>query len=359
MAYALKTRFWIGFLLAGVVLALLSQTARAAEWTTHSLAEVNFAVPADWTVTRRQKDRALLHQNPSGNLELRVEWWLQDEPLLGFADIKSHKRVKVAGKPATWVHSGSASMTVLKIVLDEKRRDRHQLLMVLEATGMEFEAVAPLFDEILARVNFGKAAALDTGRQIVEPSPEKPPSIDDQATATRRPTSPSSSSARYLPSADEGEVRLWLGPVSFEAPVAWQVRPDPSGTAIALVRPDQQAELVVTLWQDGRPMPNDGVDSVEHVMIAGEPATRLRQRTRKSEVEHIFFDDPLADGARIAITLRPAAGFGADAAPILELFYASLDRRMAAPGGPTLMPWHKRGPVGDPFAELDMKKLLK
>uniref|UniRef100_Q07T59 Uncharacterized protein n=1 Tax=Rhodopseudomonas palustris (strain BisA53) TaxID=316055 RepID=Q07T59_RHOP5 len=343
MAYALKARFWIRVVLAGVVLALLGQTARAAEWTTHSLAEVSFAVPADWTVSQRRKDRALLLRNPAGNLELRVEWWLQDEPLLGFADIKSHKRVKVAGKPATWVHSGFADTTVLKIVLDEKRRDRHQLLLVLEATGTEFESVAPLFDEILARVNFGNSAAIDPGRQIV----------------TSASSANGRDGARYLPSADEEEVRLWLGPVSFEAPVAWQVRPDPSGVAIAMVRPDQQAELVVTLWQVGRPMPSDGVETVEHVTIAGEPATRLRQRTRKSEVEHIFFDDPLPDGARIAITLRPAADFDADAAPILELFYASLDRHMAAPGGPTLMPWHKRGPVGDPFADLDMKKLLK
>lgn len=255
---------------------------------------------------------------------------------------------------------------MLKTVLDEKRRDRHQLLVVLEATGTEFEAVAPLFDEILARVSFGKSAAIDPGRQVVEPSPEAPearPPLDAQPTAIRPPTTfmptRGRDGARYLPSADDDEVRLWLGPVSFEAPVAWQVRPDASGTAIALVRPDQQAELVVTLWQDGRPMPSDGVETVDHVVIAGEPATRLRQRTRKSEVEHIFFDDPLADGTRIAITLRPAAGFGADAAPILELFYASLDRRMAAPGGPTLMPWHKRGPVGDPFPEFDMKKLLK
>ena len=338
----IKTPLWIVAVLAGA-LALFGQTARAAEWTTHSLAEVNFVVPADWTVTRRQKDRDLLLRNPAGTLELRVAWWLQDEPLLGFADIKSHKRVKVAGKPATWVHSGSASMTVLKIVLDEKRRDRHQLLMVLEATGPEFEAAAALFDEILARVNFGKSAAIEPARPIITPA----------SSATGR------DGPRYLPSADEEEVRLWLGPVSFEAPVAWQVRPDASGTAIALVRPDQQAELVVTLWQEGRPMPSDGVDMVDHVVIAGEPATRLSQRTRKSEVEHIFFDDPLPDGTRIAITLRPAAGFGADAAPILELFYASLDRHMAAPGGPTLMPWHKRRPVGDPFADLDMKKLLK
>jgi hypothetical protein len=137
-------------------------------------------------------------------------------------------------------------------------------------------------------VSFGKSADIDPRRQIVESTlakPEARPPVDAQATAMRRPTSSSSTSrrdgARYLPSGDQEEVRLWLGPVAFEAPVAWQVRPDASGTAIALIRPDQQAELVVTLWQDDRPMPSDDVDSVAHVIIAGEPATRLSRAIPK------------------------------------------------------------------------------
>ena len=39
-----------------------------------------------------------------------------------------------------------------------------------------------------------------------------------------------------LPAPDEEEIRIWVGPVSFNPPKAWKVRPDEAGEATALIR---------------------------------------------------------------------------------------------------------------------------
>lgn len=454
---------WLAALI--MVVTFSSGSVRADQWTAYRLGEVTFEAPADWKVARREKDRALILQSPTGDLELRVEWWLQDEPILGYADIKSHKRITVAGKPATHVHSVFPSMQVLKAVLDEKRRDGRKLLLVLESTGPALAVISPLFDSLLARVAFGKASAalkpaepkpaatqaplppqmravatrIAEDCEAVAPATWNHPTLavlgkrkqarlawvmlcrgrsypvfgvdfdydpqgrtsdffsplyDEMLRANRdapfsfaalrdkliidvarpgrdevsvdfrevpdlpragdrgsaAPAAPAATAE--LPAPEEDDVRVWLGPVSLEPPLEWQVRPDASGRLLALVRPDAGAEILVILWPEERPMPSDGVERIEHVVIAGAPAMRLRERAGPITIEHVFFDEPFADGSRLTVAYRATGEPIADGAPLFELVLASLDRKRPAPGGPTR--WMSGPRATDPFADLDM-----
>lgn len=137
--------------------ALLTPVApsRADDWKAYRLAEVAFEAPAGWTQSRSERNREIVLADPAGR-ELRVEWWFQDEPILGYDDIVSHKRITVGGKNATWIHSSFPSSHSVTAVLDEKRKDGRKLLMVLQAPGRDAAVTIRLFDEILARVSFGK-----------------------------------------------------------------------------------------------------------------------------------------------------------------------------------------------------------
>ncbi|MDO8878080.1 MAG: hypothetical protein Q8M24_26415 [Pseudolabrys sp.] len=668
----------------------------ADEWTAYRMGDVTFEAPADWKVARQQRDRTFVLQNPKRDLELSVQWWFQDEPILGYDDIKSHKRVKVAGKPATYIHSVFPNRQTLKVVLDEKRPDGRKLLLVLESTATGLSAISPLFDDLLARVRFGKSSAVSSDRPMVgkqaaqqqaektqagqQPSGQTPvgaagadtavlhdaagqfalrypagwrkgvterdgtrivtlsspdgkalilvavltgtperdlkgrvedfesfyydnsvlpdsiegdgdlrigtldgryadmiaqihpvegvrlafsegrawlfKSIDDdrayiaaflharsapaalQATlndsvkslrtgvdaaamlqsgpalpvvapgqkqtplspqmravaghiandcgtvalatwnhptlevirkrkqanlvwamlcrnrsypvyginfdydpqgrtsdffnplydemlsrnrdapfsfavlrdklivdvtrpakdglsvnirevpelddapadrgggvnphgveakpgsrqvtaAPERPVAGAAVSATqpYLPAPeDEEEVRVWLGPVSFEPPSGWQLQPDNSGHLMAMVRPDPGAEILVILWPAERPMPSTGITRIEHVVIAGAPATRLREKSGRIDIDHIFLDEPFADGSRLSVAYRATGEPPEDGAPLFELVLASLDRKRPAPGGPTQ--WmSKDASAVDPFANLDTDEL--
>ena len=682
---------WLAALI--MVTTFGSGIALADEWAAYRMGDVTFEAPADWKVARQQRDRAFVLQNPKGDIELRVEWWFQDEPILGYDDIKSHKRIKVAGKPATWIHSAFPNRQTLKAVLDEKRPDGRKLLLVLEATAPGVSAISPLFDDLLAHVRFGKSSAASPDRPAVsnqagqeqgqqqeprqqEPrqqesrqtpveangavlhdaagqfalrypsgwrkgvterdgtrivtlsspdgqalilvavltgTPERDPrgrvedferfyydnsvlpdsiqgdgvlrigalegryvdmiaqihpvegvrlafsegrswlfrSIGDkrayiaaylharsapaalQATLNdsvkslrtgvnaaallqsgpalpvaapgqgqgqgQTPLSPqmravaghvaddceavafatwnhptlevirkrkqahlewvmlcrnrsypvygmnfdydpqgrtsdffnplydemlsrnrdapfsvaalrdkliidvtrpakdglsvvirevpdldgapanrgagtppgveAKSGSRqvtvptgprpqpYLPAPEDKEVRVWLGPVSFEPPSGWQLQPDNSGRLMAMVRPDRGAEILVILWPAERPMPGTGIERIEHVVIADAPATRLRERSGRMEIDHIFFDEPFADGSRLSVAYRATGEPLEDGAPLLALVLASLDRRRPAPAGPTRWMSSRSATAVDPFANLDTSEL--
>lgn len=161
----------------------------------------------------------------------------------------------------------------------------------------------------------------------------------------------------YLPSPESDDVRLWLGPLSFEAPAGWRAMPADDDRTMRLASPDDQSEIIVTLWPVDRPMPSDGVDSARFTRVAGARAQSLSQRIGDDETRHVFFEEPLGDGSRVAVTWRTAGGPADDLNPILELFYASLDRNQPAPGAP-LLPTARPG-NGDPFAGISMEGLLQ
>ena len=161
----------------------------------------------------------------------------------------------------------------------------------------------------------------------------------------------------YLPSPETDDVRLWLGPMSFEAPAGWQAMAGGDDRTMRLASPDNQSEIIITLWPVDRPMPSDGVDAARFSRVAGARAQSLIQRIGGDETRHVFFEDPLGDGSRIAVTWRTSGGPADDLNPILELFYASLDRNRPAPGAP-LIPT-ARPDAGDPFAGISMERLMQ
>ena len=161
----------------------------------------------------------------------------------------------------------------------------------------------------------------------------------------------------YLPSPDTDDVRLWLGPLSFEAPAGWQALPGDDGRTMRLASLDDQSEIIVTLWPVDRPMPSDGVEDVRFTRVAGARAQSLSQRVSGNETRHVFFDDPLGDGSRVAVTWRTAGGPADDLNPIVELFLASLDRNRPSPGAP-LLPTARPG-GSDPFAGISMGGLIR
>jgi len=684
---------WLAALI--LVMMLGSGIGMADEWTSYRMGEVTFEAPANWKITRQQRDRAFVLQSPNRDFELRVEWWIQDEPILGYDDIKSHKRIKVAGKPATYIHSVFPNRQSLQAVLDEKRRDGRKLLLVFESTTRGLSAISPLFDDILARVRFDKSSAAtptrrvngktkqqaekeraqqqqsgqtsagaaaadsavlhdaagqfalrypsgwrksvterDGARIVTLSSPDRqalilvavltgtperdvngrvedfesmyyensvlPDSIegdgglrigalegryvdmiatihpvegvrlafsegrswlfkaiggdrayvaaflharsapaalqatlndsvkslrtgadaaallqgglavpvaapvqgqtplspqmkavaghiaddcesialttwnhptlavirkrkqarlewvmlcrnrsypvyginfdydpqgrtsdffnplydemlsrngntpfsfaslrdnliidvarpakdglsvdfrevpnldsapadggdavdtprvevkpgDQQAAVSRERAAAGSgvaSAQPYLPAPEDEDARIWLGPVSFEPPLGWQLQPDDSGRVMTMVRPDAGADILVILWPAERPMPSSGIERIEHVVVAGAPATRLREKSGQIEIDHIFFEERFADGSRLSIAYRATGEPVEDGAPLLELLLASLDRTRPPPGGPTLwMPGQRM--VADPFENLDTSELVR
>jgi hypothetical protein len=463
-----------------VALVVPVDPSQAQNWTNHRLADVVFEAPAGWKTTSSRGDRALILADASGR-ELRVEWWMQDEPFLGYSDIVAHKRISIAGKRATWKHSSFPGRQSVGAVVDEKRKDGRQLLLVLEVPGRDGTAAIRLFDDILARVRFGKAgepAATVAPGRATPPRPEPAMALspqmqavaphvgpDCEAVALEGWTHPALSAIRarkqarlewamlcrnrshavfgmrfdldpqgrtgaffmplydevltaggdaafsfvslrdkliidvsrpgkdevnvdvrevpalpdgasqgggpvpgsgvagvaakpYLPAPEQRDVRLFLGRASFSAPLGWEARGDADQTAIGFVRPDGKAEIMVLLWPDARPLPSEGVERLEHVIVADAPAVRYRQKIANGAIEHLFFEDSFPDGSRISVSYRVSGEAIEEGAALLELFLADLDLNDAPPGG-----WVPVGPVrarrGDPLADLDMSSFEK
>jgi hypothetical protein len=461
----------------------LSAAGQAQSWTPHQFGEVSFQAPANWAPTSRRGDRAIVLADPSGR-ELRVEWWLADEPFLGFSDIIAHKRITIGGKPATWRHSSFPNMQSIAALLDEKRKDRRQLLIVLEVPGREAATAVRLFDDILARFSFGlpaqgdavaprlapavaapaapqipalaspmrdlaaqfgdgceavdltawnhpALAAIRTRKQarlewamlcrnrtlpvfgidfdydpqgstrdfflplyddvlrlsggagfafvsikdklIIDvtragkdglsvdfrQAPDLPAPSPQRSGAANLPPRPAAATKGPRPQADDqGEVRLFLARSSFSAPMDWTVRANPDQASIGFVRPDGKAEIKVLLWPAARPLPSVGVERQEHVVVAGAPAVRYRQRIVGGMAEHIVFEDGYADGSRIAVSYRALGEPIEVGAPIFDLFLLDLKLDDSPPGG-----WTPAGPPitpqADPFAGLDVSAFEK
>ncbi len=460
-----------------------ARAARAEAWTSHQLAEVTFDAPADWRVAST-RDRAIILANSAGR-ELRVEWWVQDEPILGYDDIVSHKRITVGGKRATWKHSAFPNRQTIAAVLDEKRKDRRQLLIVLEVPGRDSATAIRLFDEILARVRYGKAGERSGGStdqlaparaapvsqkaaalspqmdataahfggacNAVDPASWSHPALaaiakrkevriewamlcrnrslpvlgvnfeldprgqtrdfflplyDDVLKAgaaaafsfvslrdnliidlTRqgsdeisidyrdapeladaaRPVSDANESDNatttvaiglHLPAPDQSHVRLFLARASFSAPMEWEVRSDPDQSAVSFIRPDGKAEIAVLLWPGDRPLPDEGLEQLEHVVVADAPAVRFRQKIAGGVAENIYFDEGYADGSRISLSYRALGEPIDDGIAIFELFLADLRLNDSPPGG-----WTPAKPVlhdeADPFEDLDISAFEK
>jgi hypothetical protein len=218
---AFLIRLAAGLAVLGAVVMSAAQS-RADDWKAYRLAEATFEAPAGWTQSSRERDREIILTDPAGR-ELRVEWWFEDEPILGYSDIVSHKRITIGGKSATWVHSSFPSLHSVMAVLDEKRKDGRKLLFVLQAPGRDAAATIRLFDEILARVSFGKPG-------------EKSGAAPGQPPVAAAPAGPGTQ-----PLSLSAEMRAIAGYFGTDceavAPASW------SHPAIAVIRKRKQARL--------------------------------------------------------------------------------------------------------------------
>jgi hypothetical protein len=137
------------------LMLFLPPAARAGEWTHYTVGEVSFDAPAAWQVASKRRNRDVTLKSPDGKKRLLAFWWFPDEPLLGFDDIKWHRRVTVAGKPALLIHSAFPANQSLKLVFDEARADKKRFILLFDAEGEDLSRGSPLFDAILERVVYG------------------------------------------------------------------------------------------------------------------------------------------------------------------------------------------------------------
>ncbi|ALK09949.1 hypothetical protein [Blastochloris viridis] len=321
---------------AGLLLGLANASADPAQWQSHRLDAATVAVPADWTANRTNGGKDLELASPDGQRRLMVWWWFPDEPLLGYPDIVSHRKVTLAGRSALYIHTRSGGRDTITVTLDKGRQDKRRLHLLFEGAGDLGQGDAVL-DDILSRVTLDGAPSADPRRSEAAP-----------------PSSPAPApSAAAAPAAPAG--RVWLGRVSIAPPPGWSATVDRD--AVRLTRPDGVGRIELSLLADGQPMPSEGVEDVDHTVTAGQPATRLMVRNADSQAVVYIFDEPDADGARASLTLT-AAGASAGDVATFETVAESLSTAAptAEPGAaePGAAPAAPDDPDQDPFAGLDL-----
>jgi len=131
-------------------------TNDTAKWKTYRLGEAGFALPVDWKIKRRSRNRDYVLKSPDGAYRIDISWWFPDEPILGSSHIIKHKKITVAGKTATWIYSRIRENQDLMVVLDDARDDKKKLLILLEFNTQDFEKSSRLLDQVLSRMTYGK-----------------------------------------------------------------------------------------------------------------------------------------------------------------------------------------------------------
>jgi len=131
-------------------------TNDTTKWKTYRLGEAGFALPADWKVTVRRRNRDYTLKSPDDAYQIIISWWFPDEPILDSTEIVSHKKITVAGKTAIWIHGRFPKHQYLMVVFDDGRDDKKKLLILLEFSTKGFEESSNLLDRILSRMTYGK-----------------------------------------------------------------------------------------------------------------------------------------------------------------------------------------------------------
>lgn len=312
----------------------------------HSFGGFTLSAPMDWQASA--EGDTLVLKAPDGKRSLMVWWWFPDEPLLGYSDIISHSKVRVAGKPALRIYSKTGEIETISVTLDEARADKRRLHFLFEATGgIGLGDDEPALDRILESLSF--ADSPDDQKAAVPAAGETP--LD----AVERPAD-SPELADPADTLDEEEVRrAWIAGMSVEIPSGWMVRND-EDDGVVMTRPDQGAEIAVSFWPADRPMPSQEVESLEYATVLGRPATILHLLQGSRRGTQIFFDDPRSDGARLTLSYLAIGEEIADGLPLFELVLASLDDTMPPPPG-TPVPAMTASAQVDPFDDIDLREL--
>ena len=322
-------------------------------WATHAFEGFALQAPQDW---KKQIDGdTLTLKAPDGQRSLMVWWWFPDEPLLGFNDILSHRKIKVAGQAALWIHSRFEGIETLSVTLDEGRADKKRLHFLFEATGdIRLGGGDPDFDRILESVTIDgeeSKAEDDGGGQplVVLGSGGQVATSPDAATAQ--------SEAEEDLAEEDDERRAWVSRTSVAVPTGWKVGPDEDiAGGIVMTRPDEGAQIALSLWPKDKPMPSDEVASLDYTVMIGRPATVLELSQGRMRGRQIFFDEPRGDGARLTLSYRAFGEDLADGLPLFEMVLASLDETLPPPEG-TEVPAVAPASGADPFADIDLSDL--
>ncbi|MBC7311071.1 MAG: SH3 domain-containing protein [Rhizobium sp.] len=317
-------------------------------WATHAFEGFALQAPQDW---KKQIDGdTLTLKAPDGQRSLMVWWWFPDEPLLGFDDILSHRKIKVAGQAALWIHSRFEGIETLSVTLDEGRADKKRLHFLFEATGdIRLGGGDPDFDRILESVTIDgeetKAEDDGGGQPLVV-----------LGSGGQVATSPDAATAQSEAEEDD-ERRAWVGRTSVAVPTGWKVGPDEDiAGGIVMTRPDEGAQIALSLWPKDKPMPSDEVAALDYTVMIGRPATVLELSQGRMRGRQIFFDEPRGDGARLTLSYRAFGEDLADGLPLFEMVLASLDETLPPPEG-TEVPAVAPASGADPFADIDLSDL--
>jgi hypothetical protein len=135
--------------------------AQPIGWTTHRLGEASLELPAGWAAQRRDANREISATSADGRFKVVAFRWLPDEPILGYSDIVSSRKVTVAGRSAMLIHSRFPEHQTLQVVFDTPRTDRRKLIVLMETGHADFEAAQALTFDILGRIRFGGRAAIE------------------------------------------------------------------------------------------------------------------------------------------------------------------------------------------------------
>lgn len=314
----------------------------------HRFAGFSLSAPEDWRAS--VSGGTLTLAAPDQKRSAMVWWWSPDEPLLGYPDIVSHRKIMVAGQAALWIHSRSGGHERISVTLDKARKDKKRWHLLFEVEpGAKLDRGDPILDQLLATLTLDGLAS-------------KPQADASQALIV--------TSERALSSAKVGGVqeasrlpepvepgRIWLDRVSFEVPSGWVARHEESLNGIVMIRPDSGAEIWVSYWPEQLPMPSSEIESVANTMVLGEPATRLDLRMGIIHALHLFLDQPRRDGSRLNILYRTNGEPLADGLPMFELLLASLDRGLTPPEGAVIYPALSATTAADPFKGMDMSEL--
>lgn len=325
-------------------------------WAAHAFEGFALRAPVDWAASIDGDTLTL--KAPDGKRSLMVWWWFPDEPLLGYSDIISNRKITVAGESALWIHSRFEGVETLSVTLDEGRADKRRLHFLFEATGgIRLGGGDDDFDRILESVTIGgaktKAEAGDGEVPSAVPVQESPAAVP----AVTPPKTAATDGDMDEDVADDEDRRAWVGRASVAVPTGWQLKPDEDiAGGIVMTRPDGGAQIALSFWPKDRPMPSKAVAAQDFTVMLGQPATVLELSEGDMRGRQVFFDEPRGDGARLTLVYRAFGEDLADGLPLFEMVLGSLDETLPPPEG-TAAPAAEPADGADPFADIDLSDL--